>query len=341
MKAAYYEGNKRFSVGESRIVPPGPGQVRMKVAYAGICGTDVHIFLGHMDHRLKPPQVVGHEAVGTVAEVGKGVTGFKVGDRVVLRPTDACGKCPSCEKGHINICPTLNFIGITTPGAFQGSWTVPAHLLHKVPADINLVHAALIEPLAVAAHDVRYGEVTAKDYCVILGAGPIGMLEALVCREKGARVVMSEVNPARIKLAKELGFDIVNPAETDLVKYVFDHTGGAGADVVFEVTGTQAGAEMMTKLPRTRGRIVIVAIFAEPMMVDLRNILWREYSVVGARNYLKEDFDEAIRLVVGGKLSLDKLVSDIRPVDRVQETFEEIVGGKANFMKVLIDTSAE
>jgi 2-desacetyl-2-hydroxyethyl bacteriochlorophyllide A dehydrogenase len=292
-----------------------------------------------VDHRLTPPQVVGHEAVGTVVEVGKGVTGFKVGDRVVLRPTDACGKCPSCEKGHINICPTLNFIGITTPGAFQGSWTVPAHLLHKVPANINMVHAALVEPLAVAAHDVRYGEVKKNDYCVVLGAGPIGMLEALVCREKGAKVVISEVNPARLKLARELGFDVVNPAQEDLVKHVFDHTGGAGADVVFEVTGTQAGAEMMTKLPRTRGMIVIVAIFAEPMMVDLRNILWREYTVVGARNYLKEDFDEAIRLVVEGNLPLDKIVSDIRPVDRIQETFEDIVGGKADFMKVLLKSS--
>jgi 2-desacetyl-2-hydroxyethyl bacteriochlorophyllide A dehydrogenase len=262
-----------------------------------------------------------------------------VGDRVVLRPTDACGKCPSCEKGHINICPTLNFIGITTPGAFQGSWTVPAHLLHKVPANINMVHAALVEPLAVAAHDVRYGEVKKNDYCVVLGAGPIGMLEALVCREKGAKVVISEVNPARLKLARELGFDVVNPAQEDLVKHVFDHTGGAGADVVFEVTGTQAGAEMMTKLPRTRGMIVIVAIFAEPMMVDLRNILWREYTVVGARNYLKEDFDEAIRLVVEGNLPLDKIVSDIRPVDRIQETFEDIVGGKADFMKVLLKSS--
>ncbi len=341
MKAAYYEGSKRFSVGESEIVPPGEGQVRMKVAYAGVCGTDVHIFLGHMDHRLTPPQVVGHEAVGTVVEVGKGVVDFKAGDKVVLRPTDACGKCPSCERGHINICPTLNFIGITSPGAFQGSWTVPARLLHKLPDDINLVHAALVEPLAVAAHDVRYGELIENDFCVVLGAGPIGMLEALVCREKGARVVISEVNAARVKLARELGFEVVNPAEEDLVKYVFEQTDGAGADVVFEVTGTQAGAEMMTKLPRTCGRIVIVAIFAEPMMVDLRTILWREYTVIGARNYLKEDFDEAIRLVVEGNLPLDKIVSDIRPVDRVQETFEDIVGGKANFMKVLIDTSAE
>ncbi len=193
----------------------------------------------------------------------------------------------------------------------------------------------------MAAHDVRYGEVTAKDFCVILGAGPIGVLEALVCREKGAAVVVSEVNPSRVNLARELGFDVVNPAESDLVKYVFDRTGSAGADVVFEVTGTQAGADMMTKLPRTGGKIVIVAIFAEPMMVDLRTILWREYTMIGARNYVKQDYDEAIRLVVEGNLELDKIVSDIRPVSRIQETFEDIVGGKADFMKVLIASSSD
>ena len=341
MKAAYYEGNKKFSIGESKVIPPGKGQVRMEVAYCGVCGTDVHVFLGHMDHRLTPPQVVGHEAAGTVAEVGEGVTDFKPGDKVVLRPTDACGDCPSCKRGEFNICPSLNFIGITTPGGFQGSWTVPAYLLHKLPDNVNMVHAALVEPLAVAAHDVRFGEVTSSDFCVVIGGGPIGMLEAFVCKEKGATVVVSEVNPSRIELARELGFDVVNPVETDLVKYVFDRTGGDGADVVFEVTGTQAGAEMMTKLPRTGGRIVIVAIFAEPMMVDLRTILWREYTVVGARNYLKQDFDEAIRLVSEGNLPLDKLVSDIRPVSRIQETFEDIVGGKANFMKVLISASED
>ena len=100
MKAAYYEGNKKFSVGESPIIPPGQGQVRMEVAYCGICGTDLHIFLGHMDHRLTPPQVVGHEASGTIVEVGEGVTDFKVGDHVVLRPTDACGNCPTCARRY-------------------------------------------------------------------------------------------------------------------------------------------------------------------------------------------------------------------------------------------------
>ena len=132
---------------------------------------------------------------------------------------------------------------------------------------------------------------------------------------------------------------MVNPAETDLVKYVMDATGGDGADVVFEVTGSQAGAEMMTKLPRTHGRIVVVAIFSEPKMVDLRTILWREYTVVGARNYVKQDYEEAIRLVASGNLPLDKIVSDVRPIDRVQETFEEIASGSANFMKVLFSCS--
>jgi len=341
MKAAYYEGNKKFSVGESPIVHPEAGQVRMEVAYCGVCGTDVGIFLGHRDNQVKVPQVVGHEACGTVVEVGQGVDGFNVGDRVVVRPTDACGKCPTCERGDTNICPSINFIGVSSPGAFQGSWTVPANLLHKLPESINMVHAALVEPMAVAAHDVRLAGVKAGDYCVVIGAGPIGVLEALVCREKGAKVVVSEVNSSRVALAKELGFEVVNPAETDVVKHVMDSTGGDGADFVFEVTGSQAGVDMMTKLPRTHGTIVIVAIFAEPKMVDLRTILWREYTVVGTRNYVGQDFEEAIRLVAEASMPLDKIVSDVRPLDRMQETFEEILSGKADFMKVLFATSED
>jgi (R,R)-butanediol dehydrogenase / meso-butanediol dehydrogenase / diacetyl reductase len=339
MKATYYEGNKQFSVGESKIVPPGPGQVRIKVAYAGVCGTDLHIFLGHMDERVNVPQVIGHEASGEIVELGEGVTDFAVGDHVVLRPTDACGDCPTCARGGTNICPSINFIGITSPGAFQGSWTVPSRLLHKLPPSVDMKLAAVVEPLAVACHDVRAGEVKADDYCVVIGAGPIGMIEALVCRAKGARVVVSEVNPARVEMAVELGFEAVNPLETDLPKYVMDATGGDGADVVFEVTASQPGIDMMTKLPRTHGKIVIVGICSEPMMIDMRTILWREYTVIGARNYVKQDFDEAIGLITDGKLPLEKIVSDVRALDKIQGTLEEIASGSANFMKVLFSCS--
>ncbi len=338
MKGAFYQGNKRFRVDEVKPLPPGPGQVRLKVAYSGICGTDYHVYLGHMDQRIKLPQVIGHEMSGEVAEVGEGVEGYKVGDKVVVRPLDPCRKCPACELEHYNICPDLNFIGIDSPGSFQGSWTVPAHTLHHLPDTIDMRQAAMIEPIAVAAHDVRLGQVSEKDYVVVLGAGPIGMLEALLAKTKGARVLVSEINQFRLNLARELGMEAVNPLEIDLPKYVAEQTGTAAADAVFEVTGSPDAAEMMTKLVRTRGRIVIVGIFAEPVKVDLHQIQWREIRVIGVRNYGPEDFEAAISLVAAKTLPLDRLISDIRPLEQAQATFEEIERG-ANFMKVLLKCS--
>lgn len=338
MQAAYYEGNRTFSVGESIPKAPGPGEVKLKVAYAGICGTDNHIYLGHMDQRVRTPQVIGHEMSGEVVEVGEGVEGFKPGDKVVVRPLDPCMNCPACELGHYNICPHINFIGIDSAGAFQGWWTVPAFTLHHLPDSVDMRHAALVEPLAVASHDVRYGEVTDKGYVVVQGAGPIGMLVALVARNRGAKVLCLEVNPRRLRLAQELGFDCLNPNEANVQEYVDKETGTAGADVVFEVTGAPAGARMMTELPRTRGRIVIVGIFAEPAPVDLKRLLWREMQVRGARNYAAEDFETAIQTVASGELPLDRIISDIRPLDRTQATFEDIQKG-ADFMKVLLECS--
>lgn len=335
MKAAYYEGNKTFSVGESRPQAPGRGEAKLKVAYAGICGTDNHIYLGHMDSRVKLPQVIGHEMSGEIVELGEGVEGFKVGNRVVVRPLDPCRNCPACELGHYNICPKLNFIGIDSPGAFQGWWTVPAHTLHYLPESVDMRHAAMVEPIAVACHDVRYGKVSDRDYVVVQGAGPIGTLVALVAKSKGARVLSLEINRFRLNLARELGMDAVNPLETDVPAYVEKQTRSAGADVVFEVTGSLSGAEMMTRLGRTKGRIVIVGIFAQPAVVDLHRILWRELKVCGARNYAPEDFEAAIQLVASKALPLDRLISDIRRLDQLQTTFEEIQLG-ANFMKVLL-----
>ena len=338
MKGAFYQGNKRFGVGDSPPLPPKAGEVRLEIAYGGVCGTDVHIYMGHMDHRIKIPQVIGHEMSGTVVEVGEGVTEFKTGDKAIVRPLIPCGQCPACEAGHYTVCHHINVLGVDTPGCFQGSWTVPAKTLHRLPDDIDLKLAALIEPAAVGAHALRVGQVTEQDYVVVIGAGPIGIMVALEAKLKGARVLVSEINPFRINVAREFGMDVVNPKEADLPAYVSEKTGSAGADVVFEVTGLAPGAEMMTKLARTRGRIVIVGIFAEPAPVDLGRIMWRELQIRGIRLYDAVDFETAIPLVAAKAVPWDKLISDVRPLERIQETFEEIERG-ANFMKALLKCS--
>ena len=166
------------------------------------------------------------------------------------------------------------------------------------------------------------------------------MLIALVARAAGARVVLSEVNPFRLKLAAELGLEAVDPREQDLPALVERETRGAGADVVFEVSGSQAGAEMMTRLPRTRGRMVVVAIFGEPPRVDLFRFFWRELKLIGARVYEAEDFEKAIALAAGGSLPLHRVITDVRPLEKLESGFRDMERG-GEVMKILIDCTGE
>ena len=165
----------------------------------------------------------------------------------------------------------------------------------------------MIEPAAVACHDVRLGEVQATETCVVIGGGPIGLLIALVAKVKGARVVLSEVNDSRLKLAASLGLVAINPLKENLVEAVRSATDGAMADCVFEVSGSAPGVEVMTELPNVRGRIVMVAIHPEPRPVNLFKFFWSELKLIGARLYEEQDFDEAIGLAASGQLHLDRL----------------------------------
>jgi 2-desacetyl-2-hydroxyethyl bacteriochlorophyllide A dehydrogenase len=338
MKAAFYERDEVISVREIDGSPPGPGEVQVKVAYSGICGTDLHIFHGVMDGRVAPAQIMGHEISGTVSAVGEGVSGITVGEIVTVMPLDSCGECPACLAGHGHICLNLNFLGIDTPGGFQTYWNVPAKTILHLPEGMSLELAALVEPLAVACHDVRLGKIKAGEQVVVLGGGPIGTLIALVAKHAGANVLVSEVNPTRVKVGQELGLDVVNPNEIDLVALVNERTGGAGADAVFEVTSHASGAEMMTRLPRTRGRIIIVGIFGQPPVVDLKAILWREMVAIGARVYEHQDFEKSIELAANGELPLEGIITDIFPLDRLKEGIQKLAGG-GDTMKILIQCS--
>jgi (R,R)-butanediol dehydrogenase / meso-butanediol dehydrogenase / diacetyl reductase len=263
IRAAYYVGNKTFRMGETEPVSPGPGEVRVHVAYCGVCGTDVHIYQGHMDRRVHIPQVIGHETAGEIVEIGPGVAGLQVGDRVAVRPLKP-GEPMPVDNGCTHIGCNLQFLGIDTPGAMQESWTVPAFTLHRLPSAVSLKHGAMIEPVAVACHDVRLSELRAGEHAIIIGGGPIGLLIALVARQKGGRVLIAEPNPQRIALARELGLHAVDPQQEDLVAAVAGFTDEAYAAIVFEVSGSAAGVATTTQLVRVRGRIVMVAIHSEP-----------------------------------------------------------------------------
>ncbi|MBS1871786.1 MAG: alcohol dehydrogenase catalytic domain-containing protein [Acidobacteria bacterium] len=338
MQAAFYEGHETMTVGSCSPLAPGPGQVQIRVSHCGICGTDLHIFHGKMDHRVKMPAVIGHEMSGAIVAVGDGVIGWKPGDRVTVRPLDPCGQCPACKNGHSHVCMNLKFIGIDTPGAMQGLWTVPAHTLHRLPEGVSYEHAAMIEPVAVACHDVRLGELKAGEFAVVLGGGPIGILIGLVAKATGARVVVSEINPFRIELAQSLGLEAVDPRSTDMVALVNEKTGGAGADVVFEVTGSAPAVELMTKLPRVRGRMVMVAIHGQPAPIDLFKFFWRELRLIGARVYEPQDFERALELAAAKALPLDRLITKVVPLEGLTGAFREMESG-GEVMKILVRCS--
>ncbi|GAA0921798.1 hypothetical protein GCM10009558_033390 [Virgisporangium aurantiacum] len=200
-RSARYVGDRRIVVGDADPVPPGPGQVRIDVAYTGICGTDLHIMHGAMDRRVHTPAVIGHEMSGRIAALGAGVTDHAVGDPVTVMPLDWCGNCPACHAGHTHICHRLNFVGIDSAGSMQHSWTVPARILVPLPADLPLRRAALIEPTAVAVHDVRRSRLTAGERSVVIGAGPVGLLIAKVAQTTGATVTVVEIDPDRRAVA--------------------------------------------------------------------------------------------------------------------------------------------
>lgn len=334
MKAAYYTGNQTFQVQETAPEAVQSGTVRLKVAYCGVCGTDVHIYHGKMDQRVRMPQVIGHEVAGEIAEIGPDVTGWQVGDRVAVRPLQPGTDDPS-DNGQRHIGKNLKFIGIDTSGGMQTYWNVPAYTLHRLPETMPLHLGALMEPLAVACHDVRLSQLKTGENAVVIGGGPIGLLIALVARQKGARVLISEPNKNRLALCESLEIPAINPLETDLVKEMETFTEGAMADVVFEVSGVAAGVQVMTQLARARGRIVMVAIHSEPKPIDLFRFFWRELQLIGTRVYEPEDFDEAIQLAASGDLPLDALITQISPLDDIQAVFETIDNNPAG-MKYLL-----
>ena len=216
MLASCYMGNRTLALLDREGCPPGPGFVELKVAYTGICGTDLHILHGMMDKRVKVPAVIGHEMSGTVLAVGEGVDGWAVGDHAVVMHLDWCGGCHACRTGNSHVCYNLNFLGIDLPGSMQGRWTVPAGALVRIPLQLPLETAALVEPTAVAVHDVRRSGLRSGEKVLVVGAGPIGLLVASVAGAAGADVTVVELNPERRSIAEGLGVRALDPAGCDI-----------------------------------------------------------------------------------------------------------------------------
>ena len=334
MRASFYRGNRTFETGTAPMPAPADGEALLRIRRVGICGTDLHIFQGHLDHRVPLGGIIGHEIFADVVSAPAG-SGFREGDRVVVEPVQFCGQCRACRMGATYLCYQLKVLGVDVTGGMQEYWAVPAARLLKLPDSVSDHDAPLIEPLAVATHDVARAEVKPGDRVVVFGGGPIGTLIALVSRHRGAEVKVVEINPHRVEMLKGFGLDPIGPEE-DVKAAVNAWTGGTGADVAFEVSGSPDAAVLVTEVVRVWGTVSIIAIHAEPVPFQLYSLFARELKVHGSRLYTRAAWEEAIRLVASAAVNVGPLVSRVIPLEDLQRGMEEALGG-GPVMKVLVE----
>jgi len=334
MRASVYRRNRLFETAVVSMPEPKPGEALLKIRRVGICGSDLHIFQGHLDHRVPQNGTIGHEVLADVVSAPAG-SGFTGGDRVVVEPVLFCGNCRACRMGATYLCYNLKVLGVDAPGGMQEYWAVPVDRLLKVPPSLKDDDAALIEPLAVATHDVARAEVKPGDRVLVFGGGPIGCLIALVSRHRGAEVKVSEINPYRVKLLREMGLETIGPGE-DPVAIAKAWTAGDGVDVVFEVSGSPDAVRLVTDVVRVWGTVSIIAIHADPVAVNLYPMFGRELTMHGSRLYTRAAWEEAIRLMASGAIAAGPIVSRRIPLEDLQKGMEEALGG-GPVMKVLVE----
>jgi (R,R)-butanediol dehydrogenase / meso-butanediol dehydrogenase / diacetyl reductase len=320
--ALVWEGDTVVAVRPVAVPESRPGWVAVDVAYAGICGSDLHIAAG--EHvRARPGIVLGHEFVGRLAEP---YGDAPAGHPVFVNPTVHCGVCDACLAGRTNVCRTLTLVGIDYPGGIAPRTVVPGYGIYPLPVDVDLVTAAMIEPLAVAVRAVRRSGLAVGNTAHVLGGGPIGCLVSLVAVAAGATVTMSEPSESRRKYATDLGLTIVESPE-DL---------GSGADVVFDASGQSAVAGELLRWVRVAGTAVIVGAYKPGLHgVDLLSVMFAETTIIGTRIYSRSDIEAAIDLVTTGRLDAHRLISRIFPLNDAVAALDSLRRGEG--MKVLIE----
>lgn len=341
MKAAVMEKWGSIEIRDVPMPVPGDDEVLIKVKYTGICGTDLHIYEGHHP-TAKAPLIPGHEFVGTIERINtRRHTELREGDRVVVEPLLSCGECEACREGNPHVCRSLGLLGIHANGGFAEYVTASLDKAIRVDDGLPDTIAALAEPFAVGYHVNRRAGVERGDRVLVIGGGPIGLIVGLVARERGASLVaFSEINPARTRQAESFGFaQTINPAAEDAAARAGELTGGEGFDIVIEVSGSQAGLLLASQVCRIRGRVVFVGFPGAVPQVNVLQGIFKELTFIGSRVYTFDDFRETVKLLgrmaADPQLALERLITDICPVEQLETSIQAMKAGRNNG-KILI-----
>ncbi|QPP05933.1 2,3-butanediol dehydrogenase [Streptomyces bathyalis] len=351
MRAAVWHGAGDVRIEEVGVPEPGPDEVLLKVAYCGICGSDLHEYADgphaipvtepHPASGTMAPLVLGHEFCGTVLSLGSAVTGVAAGDQVAIESNYRCGTCPRCRDGEYNICRHFGFAGLMGDGGMAEYAAVPSYMVHRLPAGVSMEQAALFEPASVALHALRRAG-TAPRAVAVVGLGPVGLLTVLLAAERGVpRIIAADLSPDRLDIAARLG-------ATDLIDAGVDAPGermreladGEGVDVAFEVVGSETALHTCLDATRRGGRVVLVGL-AQEVRLDAFALVNKEQSIVASVGY-RDTYPELIRLVGERGLDLTPVVtSTVALEDVITDGFEALLNDAGKQIKILVEPAPQ
>ena len=334
MKAAAFKQQNEMTIIEVPEPHAGPGEVVLKVHNCGICGSDLHACQYGMG--LPPNTVMGHEFCGEIFELGQGVRGFKIGDRVTALPFISCGECEECRRDDGMHCAKTQGLGLgQLPGAYAEYVMCGERSLLKLPDNVDSRAGALVEPLSVGLHGVNRAKLEPGAGVVVMGAGPIGLSTLVWAKAKGAAaVVVSELAPGRIELAMKLGATaVVNPSKENPADKVRELTGRA-PDVVFECIGVKSTLESAINMVGLHGRVVVLGVCMEPDLIRPLTCILKEISIDFIVGYTHGEFKETVDALASKRIDPRAMITDIIKVDQVPEMFEALKspGSRAKVM---------
>jgi len=338
MKAIVYRGAGDISVESVPMPTSGDGEIRVKVDACAVCGTDLKSY-AHGNPKITPPMIIGHEFTGTIETVGTQVADFAVGERIVMATSISCGACYYCEQGWTNLCVDMAAMGFKYPGGMAEYTTVPARALEnghvvKVPEAVKPEHAALAEPVSCTVNAAERSDLQPGDTVVVIGAGPMGVINACMARELGAKkIIVAEINEARLEMCEPFGFDLlVNPARDDLTQRVKDETNGLGADVAIVAAPAGPPQEEAVGMVRKCGAVCLFAslpVGKHLLSLDSRAIHYNELRVVGTSDSTPTHVAKAVELIAGGTLPVDRLVTHVMALDDILEAYKVMQSGES------------
>jgi L-iditol 2-dehydrogenase len=340
MKGLVYHGPKRLAYEDVADVFPGPGEIAIRNRAVGICGSDIHGYLG-VTGRRTAPMIMGHEFSGVIEKLGEGVSGFAPGDRVTAYPMFFCGDCPPCRERNVHLCINRRFLGVMdVNGAMADSVCVPAKCCFRLADGVSFEVASLMEPLAVAYRAVnRAGRDRIAGKSVFLvGTGTIGLLSLACAGMHGpARMIVSDLSDARLELAKKMGAsNVINPSREDAAGAVRRLTDGLGADTAFEAVGAAPTVQQAMAGLRQGGTAVWIGNNKPMIEINMQEIVTRELTVFGTYLYNFEEFKLVVNLLNSGKLDLSPIISKIAPMEEGPEMFAKMAKDPGDWIKVVL-----